>query len=740
MKNTQYIGKPMDRPDGRKKVQGQATYAGEFQQKNMVYGYVVQSEIANGKITKIEIENAKNIPGVLQVFTHENIPNYVKINADYSDPLAPPGNPFRPLYNENIIYNGQPVALVVAEDFETARFASGLVKIDYDAKEFSVDIRENLGKATHKDVDDSPKNRGNAEKAFAEAPHQINAEYYQPRHYHNPMEPHATIAIWNEENGSFKIYDKIQGVRSSQAYIRGVFSLDKEKVEILCPFVGGGFGAGLRPQYQLFMAALASKVLKRPAKVTLTRRQMFSFGHRPANLQRIKLGADEKGKLTSVHHESFGETSTFEKFSEMVVNFTGVIYDCENVKTDYQLVPVNVYTPLDTRAPGGATGMFALESAMDELAHQTGIDPLELRLVNYAERDINADKPFSSKELKACYQQAADSFGWKEKYNPQPQKNKKGHVLIGYGMATGIWEAMQQKASAKAVFKADGTLIVSSGTADNGAGTYAIMTQIAAETVGVSMDKTEFKLGDTNLPKAPIQGGSWTASSVGSAVRMVGKAMRIKIFDLAGETYPDRFKQATLSESKFENNQLILNNGNSVNFVDLMHAARKEELEVSFNLQPEKSRSEYSCYAHSCVMVEVHVDEDLGMITIPNVVIAVAGGKILNPKTARSQILGGMVWGIGAALEEEGMIDPHNGRIMNANLAEYHVPVHADVQEMKVIFVEEKDDIVNPLGAKGLGEIGIVGVAAAIANAVFNATGRRIRELPITLDKVLDLN
>jgi len=740
MTNTQYIGKSVDRPDGRKKVLGQATYAGEFTQENMVYGYIVQSEIANGKIVKIDMKQAEKVEGVLRVFTHENIPQYLKINVDYSDPLAPPGNPFRPLYNDNILYNGQPVALVVAEDFETARFAAGLVQVEYKAEKFSVDIRENLGKATHKDVDDSPKNRGDAEGAFAKAPHTISAEYYQPRHFHNPMEPHATIAIWNDKNASFKIYDKIQGVRSSQAYIRGVFSLEKEKVAISCPFVGGGFGAGLRPQYQLFMAALASKVLKRPAKVTLTRRQMFSFGHRPANLQRIKLGAEENGKLTAIQHESFGETSTFEKFSEMVVNFTGVIYDCDNVDTDYQLIPVNVYTPMDTRAPGGATGMFGLESAMDELAYKIGIDPLEMRLRNYADRDQNADKPFSSKELRACYQQAADSFGWKEKYTLQPRQKKDGHALVGYGMATGIWEAMQQKASAQAILQSDGKLIVSSGTADNGAGTYAIMTQIAAETVGVSIEKTEFRLGDTDLPKAPIQGGSWTASSVGSAVRMVGKAMQIKIYDLACKTYPVKTSNTTLSDSKFENNQLVLKNGTTIDFTELLTTAGEDQLKVLHNAKPEESRSDYSCYAHACVMVEVNVDEDLGMITIPKIVITVAGGKILNPKTARSQILGGIVWGIGAALEEDGMIDPNYGRIMNANLAEYHVPVHADVQDMEVIFVEEEDKIVNPIGAKGLGEIGIVGVAAAIANAVFNATGRRVRELPITLDKVLDLD
>lgn len=737
MSNTKYIGKPTDRPDGRKKVQGQATYAGEFPQENMLYGYVVQSEIAEGEITEIDITQASKVAGVVQVFTHENIPTSLKINSDYSDPIAPPGHPFRPLYNNKILYNGQPIALVMAETFEIARFAAGLVSTKYNAKECSTDIRENLDKATHEDVDDSPKNRGDAESAFEKADFTVDSSYYQPRHYQNPMEPHATIAIWNAEKESFKIYDKIQGVRNSQAYVCGIFSLQEEKVQILSPFVGGGFGSGLRPQYQLFMATMAAKALNRPAKVTLTRAQMFSFGHRPANLQKIKLGANKSGKLVSVQHESFGETSRFEKYSEMVVNFTGVIYACENVKTDYQLVPVSVYTPMDARAPGGATGMFGLESAIDELAHKIGIDPLEFRLKNYAERDGNADKPFSSKELRACYQQASETMNWKEKYNPKPRSNKKGNNLIGYGMATGIWEAFQKKSAAKATLHADGRLVFKSGTADNGAGTYAIMTQIAAETVGVSMDKTEFKLGDTKMPKAPVQGGSWTAASVGSAVRVVGQELCKKIFNLAYDTYSERLKGTILEEARFENNGFTVGNGTTIKFVDLMRDAGESKLEVSGGAEPNAKREDYSCYAHSCVMVEVHVDEDLGMITIPKMVTAVAGGTILNPKTARSQILGGNVWGISAALEEEGMIDPRNGRIMNANLAEYHIAVHADIQDTQVIFVEEKDDIVNPLGVKGLGEIGIVGVAAAIANAIFNATGKRVRELPITLDKIL---
>lgn len=729
-----YIGKPVSRVDGRKKVTGQAPYIAEFNPAGLVHGYVVNSTISTGKITAIHTEKALQVPGVREVFTHENVPPEVKINSDYSDPLSPPGSPFRPLYNDKILYNGQPVALVVADTFETAAYAAGFVKIEYNNdEECSVDIKNNLDKATHEDVPDAAEPRGDAVAAFKAAPVKIEAEYFQPREYHNPMETFASVADWDEQEGSFTIYDKIQGVASSQKYIAGIFNLDKEKVRVLSPFIGGAFGSGLRPQYQLFFAAMASKAMKMPVKVVLTRTQMFSFGHRPCCLQKMKLSADKSGKLSSVQHEAFAETSKFEKFNETVVDWSGLVYQCDNVKLDYQLVPVDVYTPIDMRAPGGSTGMFALECAMDELAIEAGIDPMELRLLNYAEKDQNEDKPFSSKELKACYSRAAEKFGW-HKRKAEPRSNKKDNQLIGYGMATGVWEAMQKESSAKAIFTSEGKLTVSSGTADIGTGTYTIMAQIAAEMLGLPMENVEFKLGDSTLPDAPIEGGSWTASSVGSAVKMVCRALQENIFEHAKQTHPKLFADKLFEDADFSNGEVSVKKGTGISFSEIVKAAGKKSFEVQVNSKPADDRENYSCYSHSCVMVEVHVDEDLGMISVQKVVSAIAGGKILNPKTAASQIIGGVTWGIGMALEEEGMMDNRNGRIMNANLAEYHVPVNADIIEIDVIFVEEQDDIVNPLGAKGLGEIGIVGVAAAVANAIYNATGKRVRELPITLD------
>ncbi len=737
VKASQYIGQPANRVDGHKKVTGKATYAGEFTPETMAHGYVVCSTVAKGKIRTINTRAAKKADGILEVFTHQNLPKNLKINSDYGDPLAPPGKPFRPLFNDHILYNGQPIALVVAETFEEARYAAGLIKVTYDARQSTSDITKNMGKATHEDVEGPPDNRGDAEKAYLSADVKISSTYTLPRHFHNPMEPHASIANWDPQLKAFTIYDKIQGVNNSQEYICGVFGLKKNKVRILSPFVGGAFGSGLRPQYQLFLAAMASKVLERPVKVELTRKQMFSFGHRPACLQRVQLGCGADGQLVSIQHQAFGETSTFEKYSEKVADWSGLMYQCDNVTLDYQLVPVDVYTPMDMRAPGGTTGMFALECAMDELAIAADIDPLEFRIRNYAEKDQNEDKPFSSKELKTCYHQAADRFGW-DKRKPEPRSNRKNHHLIGQGMATGVWEAMQQESAAKAVLTADGRLTVSCSTADIGTGTYTVMTQIAAETLGIPLDKVTFELGDTSLPKAPIEGGSWTVSSVGSAVKKVCADLREKLFALASANYPDEFRRTKKEDLSYGNGQLKIKSGVQLSYSEILKKAEKKELESTVSSKPDKKRENHSCYTHSCVMVEVNVDEDLGMISIPRVVIAVAGGRIINPKTARSQVLGGIVWGIGMALEEEGMVDDRNGRIMNANLAEYHVAVHADVHDIEVIFVKEDDEIVNALGAKGLGEIGIVGVASAIANAVYNATGKRVRDLPITLDKVLE--
>jgi xanthine dehydrogenase YagR molybdenum-binding subunit len=421
-----------------------------------------------------------------------------------------------------------------------------------------------------------------------------------------------------------------------------------------------------------------------------------------------------------------------------VVTWTGLLYRCENVKLEHKVVQLDLYTPGDMRAPGAVWGLYALECAMDELAFKGGIDPIELRLKNYAERDQLEDKPFSSKELRACYRIGAERFGW-AKRNPQPRSMRDGEMLIGWGMATGVWDAFHIRADAKALLTADGKLTVGSATEDIGTGTYTIMTQIAAQTLGLPVDDVMFRLGDSSLSKAPVEGGSWTASSVGSAVKAVCEKIQNKLFQLAQHIDGSPLANSKLEEVTFVEGQIRLRNDESraVSIIEAMRHGGLGAIEEKASGEPMPQQMEYSHYTHSAVFAEVKIDQDLGTIRVTRVVSAVAGGRILNPKTARSQIIGSIVMGIGMALEEESVIDHAFGRYMTHNLADYHVPVNADVNNIDVIFVQEQDEVVSPLGAKGLGEIGIVGVAAAIANAVFHATGKRIRDLPITLDKLL---
>lgn len=739
---TNYIGKPTSRVDGRAKVTGEAKYAAEFNVPNLTYGYVVSSEIAKGKITKIDASEALKLPGVLQVFTHENRPHIAWFDRSYKDEVAVPGSPFRPLNNNQIFYSGQPVALVVAEEFEIARYAASLIHCEYDREAHVTNLdqkREAAYKPKQRNgIKPPPDPRGNAEEAFANAAMQHEAEYTAPTEHHNPLESFATTVVW-EDDGKIIVYDKTQGAPNVQNYICNVFSLSKNNVRVLSPFVGGAFGSGLRPQYQVFLAVMAARELKRSVRVSLTRHQMFTFGHRPTTVQKLALGATPDGRLEAMMHETIAETSQFEDYSENVVNWSGLLYHCENAKLTHQVAQLDLYTPIDMRAPGAAWGLYALECAMDELAYKLGVDPLELRLKNYAEIDLNDNKPFSSKELRECYRQGAERFGWANR-NLEPRSMREGNYLVGWGLATGVWEALFQKASAKAILSIDGKLTVSSATADIGTGTYTIMTQIAAETLGLPLHNVTAKLGDSSLPKSPVEGGSWTAASIGSAVKAVCDEIGEKLFKLAQQTSNSPLTNAKLEDVTFADGQIRLSHDPTiaVSIVDAMRQGQVNSIEKETSVSPDLLKQQlYTMNSHSAVFVEVKVDEDLGTIHVTRVVSAIAGGRVLNPKTARSQIMGAIVWGIGMALEEESVIDQNFGRFMNHNLAEYHVPVNADVHKIDVIFVEEHDAIVNRIGVKGLGEIGIVGVAGAIANAIFHATGKRIRQLPITPDKLL---
>jgi len=485
---------------------------------------------------------------------------------------------------------------------------------------------------------------------------------------------------------------------------------------------------------------MAALELKRSVRVVLTRDQMFTFGFRPDGLQTVALGANEDATLQSIRHDLIQNTSFFEDYQEATVNWSAMLYHCENVTTTYKLAKTNTYTPADMRAPGAPTGLFAMESAMDELSYKLGIDPLVLRLKNYSQVDEATGKAYTSKELRAAYQLGAERFGW-AKRDPRPRSMKEGHELIGWGMATGAWESNMQKTSARATLTADGLLEVATATADIGTGTYTILTQIGADALGLPMDKVTARIGDSSLPKSPVEGGSWTAASAGSAVTAACHKVREALFKAARGIDDSPLANAAVNQVTFRGERiaLISDPGRFVTVADALKAAGVEKLEAEETAGPSLTTTQrYSSYTHSAVFVEVRVDEELGQVRVTRVVDAIAAGKIINPKTARSQILGGVVFGISMALHEESMQDHNLGRFMNHNLAEYHIPVNADIQNIDVLFVDEHDDLTSPIGVKGLGEIGVVGTAAAIANAVFHATGKRIRELPITIDKVLE--
>ncbi|MDH0645272.1 xanthine dehydrogenase family protein molybdopterin-binding subunit [Pseudomonas sp. GD03858] len=729
--STPVVGTPLDRVDGVAKVTGQARYAGEYPQAGLLHGSVVSSTIARGRVLDIDSTQAMCVPGVIAVLDHGHRPPISSYDDDYSDADSAEGAPFRPLFNDRVLYSGQPLALVIAETLELARYAGSLIKIKYAEKAHQTDL--GACQQSHAAPAETPAPRGDFAGQFAEAPVQVDATYLTANEHHNPMEPHASTVHYKPD-GTLEIHDKTQGTQNCQDYLHKVFGLPKANIRVRAAFVGGAFGSGLRPQYQLPLAVLAALHLKRSVRVTLTRQQMFTFGYRPRTEQRLRLGADTNGRLLAIAHDALGQTSRFEDFTEHLVEWSGMLYQCDNVALSYRLASLDVYTPLDMRAPGAASGMIALECAMDELACAAQIDPVDLRRRNFTDNNANEGKPYSSKELLACYQQGAERFGWQGR-NPQPRSMRSGKRLIGWGMAGGVWEAMQMKASAKARIDSQGKLTVSSATTDIGTGTYTVMTQIAADAAGVKVQDVTFMLGDSSLPTAPLQGGSFTVSSVGSAVRQACHVLRTRVLEHARKMYP-QVANTPRQQISFIDGYLHAGSHRWA-LADIVASAPDGKFEVQIDAEPGARRQPFSTATHSAVFVEVHVDEDLGTIKVARVVSAVAAGRVINPKTARSQILGGVVWGVGMALHEAALTDHRLGRIINHNLAEYHIPVNADCGDIEVIFVEEHDDIVNELGSKGVGEIGVVGVAAAVANAVYHATGKRVREFPITLDKVL---
>jgi xanthine dehydrogenase YagR molybdenum-binding subunit len=738
-----YIGTATSRIDGVAKVTGAAKYAAEHDAPGLVHASVVCSTVAKGRVTRIDTSAAMGVKGVLTVLTHENRPSMADKDEGYKDDLTPPvGSPYRPLYDNQVMFNGQPIALVVAETSETARFAASLVKAEYEAKPHVTDMLRLRDTAFA--IRDAatpfealfvpPKTRGTPEKALTAAAVRHDGEYYVPIEHHNPMELYASTVIF-ESNGKLTVYDKTQGVQNVHRYLCGVFGLKPEDVRVLSQFMGGGFGSGLRPQFQVVLAVLAARALQRSVRVVLTRQQMYALCYRPAMIQRIAVGANVGGALDAITHDAITVTSQYEDFHRQETGWSGLLYKCANAKHAHKLVRLDLPTSCDMRAPSAATGVYALESAMDELAIALKLDPLELRLRCYSDRDQHEDKPYASKALRECYRQGAEAFGW-GKRNPEPRSMRDGSELVGWGMATGVWDAFQAPITVRIVLGANGHAEVACATSDIGTGTYTIMAQVAADMLGLPLDNISIKLGDSSLPQSPVEGGSWIAASVANGIATTAQEIREELLRLAKQESNSPLANVASEDTVLADGKLASKRDPSrtVSIADAMRHGAMDRIERELTTNPIEDHTR-ARNAHSAVFAEVRVDGQLGVIRVTRVVSAVAAGRILNTKTAGSQILGGVVWGIGMALHEETLIDHSLGRIMNANIAEYHVPVNADVHDIKVIFVDEPDDS-NPLGVKGVGEIGIVGVAAAIANAVYHATGKRVRDLPITLDKL----
>jgi xanthine dehydrogenase YagR molybdenum-binding subunit len=738
-----YIGTATSRVDGLAKVTGAAKYAADHNVAGLAHGSVVCSTIAKGRITRLDTSAAMAVRGVLTVLTHDNRPPMPDNDQAYKDEVAPAGSPFRPLYDDRILFNGQPIALVVAETPEIARFAASLVRVEYDRQEHVTDVQDRRVRtvpppppATNpmEAVFLPPKSRGTPDQALAAAAVRHEAEYRVPIEHHNPIELYASTVIV-EGNGKLTVYDKTQGVQNVHKYLCGIFGLQPEDVRVLSPFMGSGFGSGLRPQYQVVLAVLAARALQRPVRVVLTRPQMYGLGYRPAMIQRIALGAKADGTLEAITHDAITVTSQYEDFHRQETGWSGLLYKSDHAKYEHRLARLDLATSCDQRAPSAASAVYALEAAMDELAVALELDPVELRLRCYSERDQHEDRPYSSKALRECYRQGAEAFGW-DKRNPAPRSMRDGSDLVGWGMATGVWEALQVPITVRIVLGANGHAEVACATSDIGTGTYTIMAQVAADALGLPIENISVKLGDSSLPQSPVEGGSWIAASVSNGIVTTAGAIRDELLGLAGRMPNSPFANAAPDEVVLSDGRLASrrDEGRAVSIADVLRHGGMDRLEQEKTTNPDQDATRAN-NSHAAVFAEVKVDEQLGVVRVTRIVSAVAAGRILNTKTAGSQILGGVVWGIGMALHEETLIDHRFGRIMNANIAEYHVPVNADVHDIKVIFVDEPDDS-NPLGIKGVGEIGIVGVAAAIANAVHHATGKRVRDLPITLDKL----
>lgn len=732
------IGQPLDRIDGMLKVTGSANYAADFPEARLAHAVLVTSTVASGTIASIDTRRAQAMPGVLLVMTWQNA---MRLPNAGRPPISPPAVRRLTLLQDNVVrYSNEPVAVVVADTLEHATDAAQHVSVTYAATPATLDFaRAKTQTHTPPGMPGRPvdSQRGNVEAGLHEGAVRIDAVYTTPTQFHNPMEPHATMARW--DGPELTLYDATQGVTNDRTAVAAMFGIPADNIRVISPFIGGGFGCKGSSWSHVSLCAMAAKQTGRPVRLALARPQMFGpVGSRPHTEQHLSIAAREDGTLTSVRHDTLSQTSTFEDWSEMSGLLTRMMYASPNLSTSHRVVPLNVGTPTFMRAPGETTGSFALESAMDELAWRLKMDPVALRLKNYAEVEPQDGKPWSSKALRECYTAGAERFGWTRRVNA-PRAMREGNTLIGLGMAGATYPANRSEAAAVARILPDGTAMVASGTQDIGTGTYTVMTQVAADALGFPPERIHFALGDSTLPHAPVSGGSQSAASVSPAVQAAARAARDKLIALAIADPASPVHGAASNDVTVADGWVVSMRDTSRRdpAAAIIARAGGKPIEAQASEKPGQERQQYAFHSFGAVFAEVHVDAELGTLRVARIVGAYDVGQVLNEKTARSQLMGGMVWGVGTALHENGLLDTRMGRFANGNLADYHVPVNADIGDLDVLFVGPPDLRFNPLGVRGIGEIGITGVPAAIANAVYHATGVRVRDLPITLDKVM---
>ncbi len=732
------IGQPLTRRDGILKVKGEAPYAADRHHPGMLYAVIATSQIARGRVTSLDIAAAKAHPGVVDVMTSTHKP---PLAEDPDAKLHPFMFRMELLQNDKVRYANQAIAVVIAETLEAATEGAALLAPKYEvlAARVGLDSNESFVPPAIGIGNPSVIERGDVEAGLAAASKRIEATFETPPQYHNAMEPHAIVAAWDGD--TLSIDTPSQGMAMAVGRIAGLFGIAPDKIHIRSPFLGGGFGSkGLISGPQI-LGIMAARLVGKPVKLVLRRDQMYGpVGHRAPTRQRLRVGTDSEGKLTALDHYAKTTTSTFDDFFEPAADASHTLYASPAIKTSHEAIRVDTGTPLFMRAPGEATGSIALESAIDEMAWACGMDPLDFRIKNYADVEPISGKPFSSKALRECYTKGAERFGWsKRSLAPRKMRDDDG-FLVGWGVGTATFPALMFQAAARAVIKRDGSGVMEIGAHDMGQGAWTALAQIAADGLGLEFDRVDFRSGSSDLPDAGIAGGSAHTATAGMAIHNAGAAVIAKLGELATSDEQSPLFGAGNAGVIARDGRLFRRDdeARSDSYADILARAGLAEIEASgMGAANPAAQADYAMHAHGAVFVEVKVDPDLGQVRVTRAVGAFAAGRIVNPHLVRSQLFGGMIWGVSFALHEEAVMDHRSGRIMNANLAEYHVPVNADVPSLDVLLIDEHDPHVNALGIKGVGEIGVTGSAGAVVNAVWHATGVRVRRFPIRIEDLV---